>query len=196
MEKNKLHSLSAGRVQSVALRMVVEREQERIKFIPAGWWDLQNEVVLQGDFVNGQGIEAYPNHQVISAKLRHWDGRKRLLREVLLTTEENSPKRSSCIGSQNIGIFEFISTLLRTSEEGYLCSCREQRKTSFSEKPQPPFITSSLQQEAIKELRWTAKRTMSVAQKLYEKWLDYLYENRFNNSFRAGYQSNSFFYLL
>ena len=41
MEKTKLHSLSAGRVQSVALRMVVEREQERIKFIPAGWWDLQ-----------------------------------------------------------------------------------------------------------------------------------------------------------
>ena len=88
-------------------------------------------------------------------------------------TEENSPKKIKLYWIKHRYMKSFL--LFKTSEEGYLCSGRRQRRNLFSEKPQPPFITSSLQQEAIKKLRWTAKRTMSVAQKLYENgWITYM----------------------
>ena len=114
--KTKLHSLSAGRVQSVALRMVVEREQERIKFIPAGWWDLQNEVVLQGDFVDGQGIEAYPNHQVISAKLRHWDGKR--IAEGSSFNDRGELTKKDQVVLDKTSVHEIISTLQELQKKG------------------------------------------------------------------------------
>ena len=72
-------------------------------------------------------------------------------------------------------VHEIISTLQELQKKGTYAVVESREETSFSEKPQPPFITSSLQQEAIKKLRWTAKRTMSVAQKLYENgWITYM----------------------
>jgi DNA topoisomerase I len=172
-KKTKLHSLSAGRVQSVALRMVVEREQERIKFVPAGWWDLQNEVVLRDDFVLGQGKEAYHKHQVISSKIRYWDG-KRIADGSSFNDRGELTKKDQVVLNEKT-VHEIISTLQKNQKNGTYAVVESREETSFSEKPQAPFITSSLQQEAIKKLRWTAKRTMSVAQKLYENgWITYM----------------------
>ena len=67
--------MSAGRVQSVALRMVVERERERINYL-AGWWDIQKYRCPTVRLVSDQSIEDYPNHKVIGAKLKYWKGRK------------------------------------------------------------------------------------------------------------------------
>ena len=190
-KKTKLHSLSAGRVQSVALRMVVEREQERIKFIPAGWWDLQNEVVLQGDFVQGQEIETYPNHQVISAKLRYWDG-KRIAEGSSFNDKGELTKKDQVVLDQK-SVHAIISTLQKLQNKGTYAVVDSREETSFSEKPQPPFITSSLQQEAIKKLRWTAKRTMSVAQKLYENgWITYMRTDSTTLSSQATKAARSF----
>lgn len=122
--------LSAGRVQSVALRLIVEREEEIEKFVPKEYW------VISGVFdVNGQQIKT---------KLEKIDNKK---------AEIGSSKE-----------VEKILTLL-DKEKGIVSNVE---KKLVSQAPYPPFITSTLQQEAIRKLGFTAKKTMLIAQQLYE----------------------------
>ena len=169
----RLGALSAGRVQSVALKMVVEREYERIRFVSADWWDIQGQVVQKQDYVEKQAVEDYPEQQVIAVKLREWDGKKVAEGSSFNDSGVLTKKEQLVLDQKQVDLI--TTTLQNLQEKGTYAVVEKREESTFSEKPQPPFITSTLQQEVIKKLRWTAKRTMSVAQKLYENgWITYM----------------------
>jgi DNA topoisomerase I len=142
--KKVMTGLSAGRVQSVATRLVVERERERMAFVAADWWD------LEGTFEPGP----------FSARLAAVDG-KRLaqgrdfaadgtMRGDLLRPDEAAARR------------------LAAGLEDARFAVRSVERKPYSRRPAAPFMTSTLQQEASRKLRFTAQTTMRVAQRLYE----------------------------
>ena len=127
-------SKSAGRVQSVALRLICDRETEIEKFKSEEYWTI--DVDLLAD-----------NKAVIPSHLINLDGKK--LEKFDLNTEAKALEAKSKIEAQNFN----ISSVERKKANRY---------------PAPPFTTSTLQQEAARKLRFSAKKTMQVAQKLYE----------------------------
>ncbi|HNB51515.1 MAG TPA: type I DNA topoisomerase, partial [Anaerolineales bacterium] len=124
--------LSAGRVQSVALRMIVDREREIDAFVPVEYWTIDAELLPQG------GKKSYV------ARLQKMDGE-----DPALNTE---PDVTPIVSDLQKAVY----TIARIK--------KGERKRS----PAPPFITSTLQQEASRSLGSTAKRTMALAQQLYE----------------------------
>ncbi len=146
--------LSAGRVQSVAVRLIVDRERERLAFTPAGWWD------IRGSFSGSRGELDAEMVQLDGNRLasgRDFDDSGRLRREGLTVLDE-------------AGAARVVADL--TGQSGKVVSVEER---PYADRPAPPFTTSTLQQEAIRKLRWTARRTMSVAQRLYENgWITYM----------------------
>jgi len=133
-------SLSAGRVQSPALRMIVEREADIERFEPQEYWRLIAHV--------DKSIEDKP-HAFI-ARLHTFAGKK--LEQFDINTEDlaNNARDQLLADAQGV--------LIVTRVE------KKQRKRH----PAPPFTTSTLQQEAARKLRFSARRTMQVAQQLYE----------------------------
>ncbi|MGB6837926.1 MAG: type I DNA topoisomerase, partial [Dehalococcoidia bacterium] len=129
--------LSAGRVQSVALRMVVEREREIENFVPQEYWTIDATLARAAD-----GAEAAARFQ---ARLVGLVGKKKL--EVVSESEAQR-----------------LVGLLR--ETAYQVS--DVKKRAQLRRPAPPFTTSTLQQEASRRFGFSAKRTMAVAQQLYE----------------------------
>jgi DNA topoisomerase-1 len=128
--------LSAGRVQSPALRMIVEREEEIEAFIAREYWSIEAEV-------------AHPS-QAFTAKLTKLDGKK--FEQFTVTdgdTAEDARRR----------IVDAAKGALHVTD----VASKERKR-----RPSPPFTTSTLQQEASRKLGFTTKRTMQVAQKLYE----------------------------
>lgn len=123
--------ISAGRVQSVALRLIVEREKERQDFVPQEYW------VFKADL---KGAEP----PAFSAELWKVQGKKPKI--------DNAQKASAL--EKEVQDQEFI-----------LDSVQEKKR---QRQPKPPFITSSLQQDASNKLGFSAKKTMTLAQKLYE----------------------------
>jgi len=141
-------NLSAGRVQSVAVRLLVERERERMAFHPAEYWDVKAQLRT-----GGSGFEA------VLTRI----GRKRLA-----TGKSFDPKT---------GLLANADRWLRQPEAEALAT--ESLNTSpwrvikverspGKESPPPPFMTSTLQQEANRKLKYPARRTMQIAQQLYE----------------------------
>jgi DNA topoisomerase-1 len=126
--------LSAGRVQSVALRMVVEREREIQAFVPKEYWTI--DVDLQKP---GTDTDAF------TARLAGYAGKKKLE----IASKEEADK---------------LGEILRSSQYAVL-SVKQRPQTR---RPAPPFTTSTLQQDASRRLSFTAKRTMALAQQLYE----------------------------
>ena len=126
--------LSAGRVQSVALRMVVEREQEIAAFVPQEYWTIDAKLAKTSD------------DATLAARLAGLAGSRKKL-------EIGNAQES-----------ERLLSLLRTAR----FVVTSVRKKEQHQRPQPPFTTSSLQQEASRRLGFTAKRTMALAQQLYE----------------------------
>lgn len=126
--------LSAGRVQSVALRLVVDRENEINEFVPVEYWSIHALFVPE----HGKNSDAY------TAKLAKIDGA-----DLKISTHaEAAPLVSDILQTQ------FSITRIKKSER--------------RRKPAAPFTTSTLQQEASRKLNFTAKRTMALAQRLYE----------------------------
>ena len=128
--------LSAGRVQSPALCMIVEREEAIEAFVPREYWTLDADIDKQG--------------QPFTARLTHLDGNK--LDQFDLHDEAGATRATETIAAAADGQL--------TVEQVE----RKQRKRN----PAPPFITSTLQQEAARKLRFTTQRTMRTAQQLYE----------------------------
>ncbi len=124
--------LSAGRVQSVALRLIVERERDIQKFVPVEYWQIA--VLLKKEGVA----------EALEAQLEKIDGQK-----VDLKTADQS----------NAIVKELREKLFRV----VAVNVREVRRNAL-----PPFITSTLQQEAFSKLGFNAQRTMMIAQELYE----------------------------
>lgn len=130
-------SKSAGRVQSVALRLICDRETEIEKFKSEEYWTIDAELFTA-------------SKAVIKTRLITLDGNK--LEKFDLNSETKALEAKAKIEAQNFA----ISNVERKKANRY---------------PSPPFTTSTLQQEAARKLRFSAKKTMQVAQKLYEDGL-------------------------
>ena len=135
--------LSAGRVQSVALKLVVDREKEIEVFIPVEYWNIQS--ILQTD----------KNSTPIYACLYAIDGKK---------VEKEAVPGKDCILINNEEAAHKIVTQLQNSSYKVQSVERKEKKRN----PVPPFITSTLQQEASRHFGFSASRTMNIAQGLYE----------------------------
>ena len=155
--KKVMPKLSAGRVQSVATRIVVERERERMKFVPASYWDIAATM--------DAGADAAPRS--FGARLTAVDG-------VRLATgrdygQDGRLKDSAASGKNAVRVLaEADARRLAQALRGAALSVASVEEKPYTRKPYAPFITSSLQQEAGRKLRFTADRTMRLAQRLYE----------------------------
>jgi DNA topoisomerase-1 len=142
--------LSAGRVQSVAVKLIVERERQRMAFVSATYWDLvglfakkaagqpfEAELVS----VDGRGIPAGKDFDPATGKLKNPN--------LLLLNESDAQ-----------------DLLERLRSATYKVAALDDKP--YTSKPYPPFTTSTMQQEANRKLGFTARRTMQVAQSLYE----------------------------
>ncbi len=151
---------SAGRVQSAATRLIVDRERERMAFVSAGYWDVEAQAALRSvaELVEAQA----PDTEAFTTRLARLDGAPiargtdfddlGALKKAVVALDEASA-RSLAGAVQRVGEAS-VSAL--ESKPG-------------TRRPQPPFTTSTLQQEAGRKLGMSAKHAMSVAQRLYEK---------------------------
>ncbi len=144
--------LSAGRVQSVATRIIVQRERDRMAFRSAGYWD----VVADLD----AGAEAKP--QTFTARLVGVDDRR-------VATGRDFDSLGQLKNADGVLVLDEdgASTLARGLRGAELTVSSVEQKP-YTRKPYAPFMTSTLQQEAGRKLRFSSERTMSVAQRLYE----------------------------
>lgn len=144
-------NLSAGRVQSVAVRLLVEREQERMRFRSAEYWDIEAQLGTNGDTFLAHLVKV---DDLDVATGKHFDpdtGDLKAGTKPALWLKEDEATR-----------------LAQASAEAKPWTVTSRVTTPGIEKPAPPFITSTLQQEANRRLRFTARHTMSIAQQLYE----------------------------
>ena len=143
--KKVMPRLSAGRVQSVATRVIVERERERMAFIPAEYWDLVAELE-KGETFDAK-LVALDGKRI--AQGRDFDDRGRLKGEAVIVDKQKAHSLADALGTTPMHV---------TAVE----------EKPYSRKPYPPFMTSTLQQEAGRKLHFTSARTMRIAQRLYE----------------------------
>jgi DNA topoisomerase-1 len=143
--------LSAGRVQSVATRLVVERERGRMAFRSAGYWDLEGTFEAKGT--------------TFGATLASLDGKR-------LATGKDFEPTTGQLSATAAGT---VALLDETAARGLVdrltgadWSVASVESRDWKQSPHPPFMTSTLQQEAGRKLRFGAERTMRLAQKLYE----------------------------
>lgn len=127
--------LSAGRVQSVALRLIVEKEREIKAFKKEEFWEIFAKLLAEKS--------ASPNSE-FEAKLIKKDTKK-----IDVKSGKEANKITDYLKNQDFNVFDVV-------------------KSEKKRRPYPPFTTSTLQQEAAQKLRFSAKKTMMVAQKLYE----------------------------
>jgi DNA topoisomerase-1 len=147
--------LSAGRVQSVAVRLVVERERERRRFVAATWHD------LLGMFAEGEAADA-SHADAFEAALVSADGLR------VPTGKDFDPATGRPQAERLLLLDEAAAAELAERLRGadYRVTAVEERP--YTSRPAPPFTTSTLQQEANRKLGFSARRTMRVAQSLYE----------------------------
>jgi len=147
--------LSAGRVQSVATRIIVQRERDRMAFRSASYWD----IVAQLD-----ASVSDPNAQppTFTARLTSVDGLR-------VATGRDFDSLGTLRKANEVTVLDEASaTALATALRGAQLSVASVEEKPYSRRPYPPFMTSTLQQEAGRKLRFSSERTMSIAQRLYE----------------------------
>ncbi|MEK7410264.1 MAG: type I DNA topoisomerase, partial [Actinomycetota bacterium] len=137
--------LSAGRVQSPAIRLVVEREQERMAHISAGYWDLEAVTATQPSF---------------TATLMNVDGTR------IASGKDFNDKGIAKDGV--VVIDEVRANELSDGLQGVALSVRSVEEKPYRKSPRAPFMTSTLQQEGGNKMRITASEVMRLAQGLYE----------------------------
>ncbi|HEX5985630.1 MAG TPA: type I DNA topoisomerase, partial [Nocardioides sp.] len=150
--KKVMSGLSAGRVQSVATRLVVDRERERMAFRTASYWD------LEGTFDAGAGHD----ERMFPAKLHAVDG-SRVARGSDFTSRGELKDGADVVHLDRGRAEALASALTDTTFE-----VRSVESKPYTRKPYAPFRTTTLQQEASRKLGYGASRTMSIAQRLYE----------------------------
>ena len=147
--------LSAGRVQSVATRLVVERERERMAFVGADYWD------LTGTFSRAEGPDA---GRGFDARLSALDRRRVATGRDFTDRGELKPGRDGAA----VHLDEATATALAAGLQDADFTVRSLETKPYTRRPAAPFTTSTLQQEAARKLRFTSRTTMRVAQRLYE----------------------------
>ncbi|GGV03656.1 DNA topoisomerase 1 [Kitasatospora herbaricolor] len=153
--KKVMPKLSAGRVQSVATRLVVERERERIAFRTASYWD------LTATFATGRTAADAANPENFGARLSTVDGRR-------IASGRDFGSDGQIKSANTLHLDEQAARALAAALERTAFSVRSVESKPYRRSPYAPFRTTTLQQEASRKLGFGAKRTMQVAQKLYE----------------------------
>jgi DNA topoisomerase-1 len=141
--------LSAGRVQSVAVRLLVERERERMVFVAAEYWDLKATLSVE--------LGSFDARLIRLGEQRIAEGRNFDPQTGQLTDTDRlhlDAKRAKTLADAAVAAKPWTVTSLETKPG--------------QQYPAPPFITSTLQQEGNRKLRFTSRRTMRIAQQLYE----------------------------
>ncbi|MGM5594416.1 type I DNA topoisomerase [Corynebacterium glucuronolyticum] len=149
--KKVMPRLSAGRVQSVATRVIVERERERMAFISADYWDLTAELDTKKNELNS----------VFKARLTAVDGKR-------VAQGRDFSDRGELKDDTLVVLDKDQATAYATSLKGAEVRVDAVEEKPYTRKPYPPFMTSTLQQEAGRKLHYTSDRTMRIAQRLYE----------------------------
>ena len=155
------NNLSAGRVQSVAVRLVVEREREIQAFVPVEYWSIEAELAkIVGERERGregEGETIPPLSHSPTLPLPH------------SPTPQSFRAKLIKVGDKDFECHTGEDALkLKETLEKCAYVVLDVRKKEVLRNPSPPFITSTLQQEASRKLGFNAKRTMSTAQQLYE----------------------------
>ena len=152
--------LSAGRVQSVATRIIVQRERDRMAFRSASYWD----VIARLD-----ASVSDPNAQppTFTARLTSVDG-SRVATGRDFDSLGQLRNRGGETAPEVVVLDEVGATALATGLAGAQLNVASVEEKPYTRRPYPPFMTSTLQQEAGRKLRFSSERTMSIAQRLYE----------------------------
>jgi DNA topoisomerase-1 len=145
--------LSAGRVQSAATRLVVDRERERLAFTSANYWDLTATLVPDA---------SAPQTDAFDARLVRLNGER--------VASGRDFDESGALKSKAVALGEPAAKALSEalSADGVDIRVASVESKPYTRRPAAPFTTSTLQQEAARKLRFSARQTMSVAQSLYE----------------------------
>jgi len=163
--KKVMPRISAGRVQSVATKLIVEKERERMAFISSSWWDL-NATCELGFTARLLSVEG---KKVASTSDFGADGavKEKSLENILLLDEK--------------GARALVDSLKSTP-----LTVKSMEESPRTERPKPPFTTSTMQQDAGSRLGWGAQITMRVAQRLYENgYITYMRTDSINLSAQA-----------
>jgi DNA topoisomerase-1 len=147
--------LSAGRVQSVATRIIVQRERERMAFRTAGYWDVTAEL-------DASVSDAQASPPKFTSKLNTVDGRR------VATGRDFDSLGAVRKPDEVLVLDEVAATALATGLRGAQLTVASVEQKPYTRRPYAPFMTSTLQQEAGRKLRFSSERTMSIAQRLYE----------------------------
>ncbi len=152
--KKVARGLSAGRVQSVAVSLVSQREIERLNFKQSFYWDVEAENKKGSSLVFKSRLVAHKGKQLVNSS--HFNSTtgelKKTTKDILILNEKEASQLVKNLTGKDFQV-------------------KETEKKEISRKPSPPFITSTLQQECNRKLRLSSRDTMSVAQKLYERGL-------------------------
>src|SRR6185295_18872947 len=141
--------LSAGRVQSVAVRLIVEREEERRAFRAGVYWDLEARLTGEG-------------REFVATLVRLNDQR--------IATGKDFDPQTGALKNPNVRLLDETSTaaLVSALEAHVPWTITSVEQKPGAERPAPPFTTSTLTQEASRKLGFATERTMSVAQRLFQ----------------------------
>jgi DNA topoisomerase-1 len=144
------YGLSAGRVQSVAVKLISEKEHERIKFVKSQYWGLTAQLSKGKESFSARLVDLSGKRVATGKDFDPDTGKLIDIKNTHLLTEDNAKKLSEKLLSKDWIVSEV------------------EEKPVFR-KPSPPFITSTLQQESNRKLGLSSRETMRVAQKLYEE---------------------------
>ncbi|MFP4617248.1 MAG: type I DNA topoisomerase [Spirochaetaceae bacterium] len=151
------YGLSAGRVQSPGLRLIVEKERERMRFVRSVYWDLK--ALLQRE-TEEDGEE----HRAFEAALESVEGKR------IAGGKDFDPQTGKVLPDKDVTVIdEKRARELKGELEKAVWKVKEVNERPSRSKPAPPFITSTLQQEGNRKLRMSARETMRTAQRLYEQ---------------------------
>ena len=160
--------LSAGRVQSVAVRIVVERERERMQFVSAGYWSVEATMEAGGEGSAGQSSAG----SAFEASVTELDGKRIAVGKDFNDKGELAKAQKPGDSSASLTVLdEAAARRLSESLQGQQAEVSDMTVKPYTRSPFPPFITSTLQQAASNRLRLSSADTMRAAQGLYEKGL-------------------------
>ena len=150
--KKVFRGLSAGRVQSVAVSLVSQRELQRMVFQKTAYWDIIGEHQKASSTIFTSRLLSYKGLRLArSSDFDSITGKKKST-QVLIMTEQEAKKLAISLSKQTFKV-------------------QKLEKKQINRKPFPPFITSTLQQECNRRFRFSSRQTMGLAQKLYEQGL-------------------------
>ncbi len=161
--KKVMPKLSAGRVQSVATRILVERERARMRFSSAEYWNIEGVFgLLTGrDAERGGAADGGADGTPLPANLVALDGRR-------LATGRDFDSSGQLTSAEVVRLDEDAAHALADRLADTAFAVRSVETKPYRRSPYAPFMTSTLQQEASRKLHFSSQRTMQVAQKLYE----------------------------